>query len=268
MSSDRHARQSFLGPDSERVLGSALVGIVGLGGGGSHVAQQLVHVGVRHFVLYDPQTVEDSNLNRLVGGTAADARLEVPKVHVLGREILAVAPGACVEDRQVRWQAAPEDLRRCDIIVGCVDTFQERQEIEVCARRFLIPYIDIGLDVATVEREPPRMAGQVFLSMPGAPCLWCAGYLTKERLAREAENYGGAGGRPQVVWANGVLASTAVGIMVDLLTDWTQATRGPVYLSYDANDGRVTPHARSPYLPAACEHFPPDDVGTPGFRRP
>lgn len=267
MASERHARQSFLGPDSERVLGSAVVGIVGLGGGGSHVAQQLVHVGVRHFVLYDPQTVENSNLNRLVGGMAADANLEVPKVHVLGRVILAVAPEARVESRQVRWQEAPEALRRCDVVVGCVDTFQERQEIEVCARRFLIPYIDIGLDVAIVEGEPPRMAGQVFLSMPGRPCLWCAGYLREERLAREAENYGGAGGRPQVVWANGVLASTAVGIVVDLLTGWTRTARNAVYLSYDANDGTVTPHARLHYLPAACEHFQADDVGTPAFRK-
>jgi hypothetical protein len=267
MGSDRHARQSFLGPESERILGGCTVGIVGLGGGGSHVAQQLVHVGVRHFVLYDPDAVEDTNLNRLVGGTAADAVLAVPKVHALGRLILGVAPEARVDPFPKRWQDAPEPLRGCDVILGCVDTFQQRHELEVCARRFLIPYIDIGLDVVAADREPPRMGGQVFLSMPGYPCLWCAGFLTDERLAREAEKYGDTGGRPQVVWANGVLASSAVGILVDLLTNWTRSQCGTVFLSYDANLGTVTPHPRRPYLPAACEHYPPRSVGTPTLRK-
>jgi hypothetical protein len=36
----------------------------------------------------------------------------------------------------------------------------------------------------------------------------------------EAEKYGAAGSRPQVVWPNGVLASTAVGLAVQLLTPW------------------------------------------------
>ena len=168
MCSERHSRQSFLGPDSERTLADCTVGIVGLGGGGSHIAQQLAHVGVRDFVLRDPDTVEDSNLNRLVGGTAADALLDVPKVHALGRLILGVAPDARVEALQARWQNDPEALRRCDVFFGCVDSFAQRHELEVFARRSLIPYIDIGLDVVAVDGEPPQMGGQVFLSMPGA----------------------------------------------------------------------------------------------------
>ena len=62
-------RQSFLGATSEQKLAGLTMGLVGLGGGGSHVAQQLAHLGIGRFVLVDPDVVEETNLNRLVGGT-------------------------------------------------------------------------------------------------------------------------------------------------------------------------------------------------------
>src|SRR5207302_880104 len=60
--------------------------------------------------------------------------------------------------------------------------------------------------------------------------------------------YGAAGPRPQVVWSNGVLASTAVAVGIELLTNWAGEPERPVYLSYDANAGTVTPHIRLKYL--------------------
>jgi hypothetical protein len=50
------------------------------------------------------------------------------------------------------------------------------------------------------------------------------GFLTDELLTQEAARYGDAGGRPQVIWSNGVLCSAAVGIIVDLLTGWSGRT--------------------------------------------
>lgn len=47
------SRQSFLGPDADEILANARVTIVGLGGGGSHIAQQLAHLSVRHIRLID-----------------------------------------------------------------------------------------------------------------------------------------------------------------------------------------------------------------------
>src|SRR3546814_8494235 len=75
-------RQDFLGPDSDARLRAVTIGIVGLGGGGSHVVQQLAHLGIGCFVCVDPDIVEDSNLNRLVGATAADAENATPKADV------------------------------------------------------------------------------------------------------------------------------------------------------------------------------------------
>jgi threonine dehydrogenase-like Zn-dependent dehydrogenase len=243
------------------------VGVVGLGGGGSHIVQQLAHLGFQRYVVYDGDHVEESNLNRLVGATVVDARERTPKTEVAQRGVLGLQPGAEIVVRRCRWQDDPHALRGCDLIFGCVDSFDERRQLEVCARRYLIPYIDIGLDVHRVGDEPARMAGQVTLSMPGEPCLACLGFLTEDVLAREAARYGDAGPRPQVVWANGVLASTAVGLAVDLLTDWTGSTRAPVYLTYDANRGTAAVDVRLQYRPRTpCPHFPASQVGAPVLR--
>lgn len=266
MTSDMYSRQSFLGVDAQDTIGAATIGIVGLGGGGSHIVQQLAHLGVRRFCIYDPDTVELSNLNRLVGGTTLDALARRSKAAVARRVVDGLHTDAAVSALEVRWQVEPGPLRACDLIFGCLDTLSDRRELEVCARRFLIPYLDIGLGVTVVGDEPPRMTGQVVLSMPGSPCFRCLGFLSERGLAEEAAHYGDAGPRPQVVWANGVLASIAVGVGIELLTGWTRHAGRTVYLSYDGNNGTVTQHARLPYVGALeCSHFPSSEVGDPTF---
>ena len=267
-SDDRFSRQSFLGEDAERIVAQAVIGVAGLGGGGSHIVQQLAHIGFQNYVLYDGDEIEDSNLNRLVGGTSEDVAVSARKIGIAERTILRLWPRANVHAHPFRWQDRPEPIRGCDLVFGSVDGFQERSELEACARRYLIPLIDIGMDVHPPQSgEPPRMAGQVLLSMPGGPCMRCVRFLTDEMLSREAARYGAAGARPQVVWPNGVLASTAVGVAIDLLTDWTRSLRSTVFLSYDGNVGTVTPHPLLKYAKAPCPHYPVDAVGDPVFRR-
>jgi len=207
---DRYSRQSFLGPDAESVLAQAVIGIVGLGGGGTHVVQQLAHVGFQHYVLYDPDQIEATNLNRMVGATLADVRRHRSKVAIAHRVIQRVQPAAKITGIPSQWQDEPLPLRMCDIIIGCVDSVRTRRDLEAVTRRFLIPYLDIGLDVHVQPSasEPPRMAGQVALSMPSDRCLQCLGVIQERFLADESRRYGDAGSRPQVVWANGILAST------------------------------------------------------------
>ena len=202
----RHSRQDFLGEDAPRLLRLLKVGVIGLGGGGSHVVQQLAHVGFLRYVLFDADRIQDTNLNRLIGATQRDVDVEEFKVRIAERVIRGINPTAQVDYHPSRWQEAPEVLRGCDVIVGCVDGFAERRDLEASARRHLIPYLDIGLDVHQVGDAPPEMAGQIILSMPGHPCMQCLGFLSDKNLAKEAARYGDAGIRPQVVWANGVLA--------------------------------------------------------------
>ena len=110
--SGRLASQSFLGPESNSVMAAIEVGIAGLGGGGSHVAQQLAHVGVGTFVPVDHDIVEEKNLNRLVGATAEDAKAGAAKTAVAERMIKGVNPAALVTPRRMKWQEAAADLSR------------------------------------------------------------------------------------------------------------------------------------------------------------
>lgn len=228
------SRQSFLGPTSQNTLEGIKVGLVGGGGGGSHIAQQLAHIGVLDHVIADHDIVEEANLNRLVGATARDVKTEKPKVEILSRLIRRVSPTARIQALQGRWQDHQICFRDCSVIFGCVDSFAERDELERFCRRFLIVYIDIGMDVIAYP-EGNRIVGQVVQSFPGAHCLRCLGIINDHKLALEAKRYGAAGGRAQVVWSNGVLASTAISVFMRLVTDWGPK-RESVYLEYNGND--------------------------------
>src|SRR5262249_33716925 len=160
--------------------------------------QQLAHVGFLNYALFDSDFVDESNLNRLVGASEHDVADSRPKVEVARARVLSVRHNACVQLYPKRWQLCPEALRRCDLVVGCVDSFTERRELEASCRRYIIPYIDVGIDLHVAGDEPPVMGGQVILSMPGGPCMFCLGFLNDEMLSREAARYGAAGGRPQV----------------------------------------------------------------------
>ena len=259
-------RQSFLGPDSDAILDQATIGIVGLGGGGSHIAQQTAHMGIGGYVNADPDVIEDTNTNRLIGGTLADVAVSLPKVAIAERLIRGLQAKAKLMSVQGNWQDAVDDLKRCDVIIGAVDGFREREQLERFARRHLIPYIDIGMDVHNLGKKGYLVSGQVILSMPGAPCMRCCGFITNERLEQEAKRYGAAGSRPQVVWSNGVLASTAVGLLTQVLTPWYQDPPSFVFLDYDGNKGTITRNARMELLKHhVCPHHPPDETGDPLF---
>jgi hypothetical protein len=265
MSSERFQRQNFLGAHSEERLGQCRVGIVGLGGGGSHIAQQLAHIGVGGFVLVDEDVVEETNLNRLVGATAADALNASKKVEVAMRLIRGVNPAANITPLPQQWEAAPDALRDCDVIFGCVDGYAERDQLERLTRRFLIPYIDIGMDVHEFAGQF-LITGQAALSLPGRPCLWCMGLLTQALLERERSEYGRAGHRPQVIWPNGILASTAVGMFMQLVTPWHKAPASHMLLEYDGNTQTVIASNKLVILAQkTCKHFSPGDVGDPFF---
>lgn len=262
---DRHARQSFLGPQAPQALANCVVAVVGLGGGGSHIAQQLAHIGFLNVLLYDGDTAELSNLNRLIGASLHDVQNRASKVDIARRLMLSVNPHMKVEPFACNWQLAAQSIREADMIVSSVDSYAARQDIEATARRFLIPLVDIGMDVHLIDGRP-HISGQVILSLPGGPCMKCLGFLTEEKLQKEAEQYGAAGARPQVVWANGVLASIAVGLLVDLLTGWNGLPSGGEYLHFDGNTHLVSRSPRLEFAPKTCLHFPLDEVGDPVFQ--
>lgn len=254
---NRHSRQSFLGPNVESVAERSRVTIVGLCGGGSHVAQQLAHIGFGHFELVDNDAADDTNTNRMVGLTHEEAQREELKVNVVRQRILAINPKANVVIHPKRWEQVSGALKGSTVIFGCVDSYSVRDELERFARRYLIPYIDVGMDVHGADGNF-NISGQVILSLPDQPCMRCFGFITDERLAEEAQKYGKAGGKPQVVWPNGVLASTAVAKFMQLILPWRAAMAPPLFTEYDGNRLILQPSNKIAAVRSTCPHFAGD----------
>jgi molybdopterin-synthase adenylyltransferase len=262
-----HSRQSFLGDASKQILNSVRIGIVGLGGGGSHIAQQLAHIGVGTFIIVDPQTIdpEGTNLNRLVGATVEDVKNKTPKVAIASRLILGINPSAEILPRQSLWSEALNELRMCTVIFGCVDSFRARDELESFCRRNLIAYIDIGMDVGT-SVVGHFICGQAILSSPNTPCLRCVGMISNDKLTQEAKMYGDVGPRAQVIWPNALLASTTVALFMQLIVPWHNQPVESAYLELDGNSNTISPS----YLlkireTLPCTHYPIENVGDPFF---
>lgn len=254
------ARQSFLGAGSRIIIEKARIAVIGLCGGGSHVAQQLAHVGFRNLVLVDHDKADDTNLNRMVGLTAKDVEENALKTSVVGRTVSVINPEALPELHSCYWQECQDALKDCDAIFGCVDSFGQREQLERFCRRYHIAYVDVGMDVFGEDGEF-FISGQSIMSLPGHACMRCMGFLNEDVLAREAAKYGTAGGKPQVVWPNGTLASMAVGQFMGIFTAWHPRLVPPLYLDYDGNRSIVTPNKRLAFLKEeSCPHFQGSDA--------
>lgn len=161
------------------------------------------------------------------------------------------------------WQQRSDLLKDCDVVFACLDSLIARNELESLARRYLIPLIDIGMDVHAIDGEF-IIAGQVAVSVPDGRCLRCLGLLNESDMTAEAEQYGAAGSQPQVVWPNGILASTAVGCFMQMTTPWHSCRAVSVLLEYDGNLQTLQPSSKLPYLPAQCPHYADiDNLGDP-----
>jgi hypothetical protein len=258
MSADRYSIQSFLGADFEEFMACCTLGISGLGGCGSQVVQQLAHIGFKNYVLYDDEVDQEAILDRSIATTVVDTFAKTPKLQLAKMMIYGIQPHANVRGFPCSWQEYPEPMRDCQIVFGCADGYKERQDLEIACRRYLMHYIDVGMDLRGTDR--PVIRGRVILSSPGGLCMKCMGFLDDQTLAQEARY--GTVERSQVIWPNGVLASTAVGLAVDLITNWTRKQRSHAYLVYDGNEGTVKESATLRQLnTVACPHFDASEIG-------
>lgn len=201
-----------------------------------------------------------------MGATLADAKTKQPKTTVAQRIVQSLHPKAELDSIPKKWEDKLDKLKGCDLIFSCVDTFAGRRDIEAFCRRYLIPLIDIGMTVKNHNVYNSEIYGQVQLSMPGANCLHCTGFLTEELLALEAQKYGDAGPQPQVVWPNAILASAAVGMAVELLTDWSKT--GPD-IKLDYRGSTMTLAKANACLALEnnlCAHYPIRAIGDVDIR--
>lgn len=226
MNDGRYSRnEALFGVQGQAKISQTRVAVVGLGGLGSHVVQQLAYLGVRGYALIDHDVVTESSLNRLIGAGEADIAARSSKVAVAKRMILTVQPGASVEFAQVKVeeQEVPPMIASVDVVFGCFDRDLPRLRLtELCAR-LAKPYFDLASDTGE-DQGKPTYGGRVVVC-DGTRCLFCLQLLDQQEMAldtmapehRQAHDriYGvqrTALGRtgPSVVSVNGVVASLAV----------------------------------------------------------
>lgn len=252
------SRISFLGERGLRALHDGRVSVVGVGGGGSHAAQQLAHLAVGHVFLVDGDRLEASNVNRVVSVTYNDvgkkkARILALRLRGLGGRVIPIVERA--EAPQAR--AAIESS---DLVIGALDSYRARHNLEKLCRAALVPYVDIGLRIITHDGTVRAVGGQVVTSLPGGPCLQCVHVVTDESLAADREEYVAGAPEQQVISMNGILASQAVNTVVALMTDYGGRHRPPTYIAYD---GLRHEFRRHPVFPesAICPHYDVEDAG-------
>ena len=246
---DRQVRA--LTREGQAVLRSLRVGVVGAGGLGSHVIQQLVHLGIGEIDVVDPDRVARSNLSRLVGATRFDAWLRRPKTHV-ARRLARRVGGSTTQIREIRESvvdAGPaRQLLDCDVVVGCTDNHWSRTVLNTIAFQYYVPVLDLGVEL----QQGGAIGGRVAWLAPGAACLWCTNILNAERVrveqlpeaiaeAEQARGYiqGIDEPAPAVVSINGVIASLAVTELLARVTRFAGSEARPNLLLYRARDGVV-----------------------------
>lgn len=242
---ERFSRQMLaFGKEGQRRIAGVKVGIVGLGGIGSFVAQMLAYLGVQEFVLVDDDTVEESNLNRLIGATVEDSENRTAKVEVVRRVISSINPAAGVTKLFTNLcsdEAIDSLCQIPEIIFACVDNDSARLILTELAAAYNKILIDSGTEIIN-NAEYQEFGGRVIVARPGDFCLLCADQIDlgiaqqelesdQEKIYREALGYG-LGEKildPSVISLNGIIAGLAVTEFLMLVTGLREPNRRVTY---------------------------------------
>lgn len=234
---DRQVRA--FGAAGQALLGRLRVAIVGLGGTGSLIAQQLVHLGIRDFVLIDPDTLDQTNLNRVVNTTPAD--VGAPKVELAARYIFSVAKDATVKviPGDIIRVAVARELTTADVIFGCTDSHGSRAVLQQISYQYLIPCIDMGTVLVATGGKISHISGRVQLLSPGLACFTCGGLLNSEEVRRDmltaferqADPYidGAREPAPAVISINSTVASIATTMLLSVAAGTPMKARHVLY---------------------------------------
>lgn len=245
-----HERQMrAFGEPGQRILQSLRVGVVGAGGTGSVLLQQLAYLGVLDFTVVEPDVVETTNLNRLVGAGSGDVGRR--KLEVAARTIRHINPHARVASlqRDVADADVPAHLSGLDFLFVCTDSHASRAVVGQLAYQHLIPTIDMGVSITVGPAGVSHITGRVQMLAPGLPCLTCTGAIDGEQIRREllspaqraADPYvQGAVTEPQpaVVSLNSTMSSLAVTMFLGAVTPVPAGAR---FQLYDGVRGTVRP---------------------------
>lgn len=215
----------------QQMLRQMHVGVVGNGGTGSAVAEQLTRLGVQALTLVDPDRLSLSNVTRVYGSTPAD--IGRPKSEVLGDHLTRVDPQVDVRivNSSLNRLETAKALRSCDIVFGCTDDNAGRLILSRMPTYLMLPVIDCGVLLTSKgDGAIQGIDGRVTTVVPASACLVCRDRIdlqrasaefmtTEERTKREDEGYAPALGprEPAVVTFTTMVASMAVSEMLERL---------------------------------------------------
>jgi ThiF family len=226
---DNYERQvRMFGKRGQEQITNCRVGIIGLGGIGSLVAEYLARLGVRKFCLIDDDRVEASNLSRIAGASSADAKSGTAKVKVARRLILQGNEAADVQmiEDDVAKESVAQALTSCDYLFLAADSMRARLVFNALVHQYLIPGVQLG---SKIRSDPAGALVEVMSAnrpvRPGIGCLWCNQLIDPNQLAKEAKTdeerkaqaYGVEEPNPSVISLNAVSAAHAVN---DFLLDY------------------------------------------------
>jgi molybdopterin/thiamine biosynthesis adenylyltransferase len=219
------------GPGIQNILGDLRIAIVGAGGTGSAIAEQLVRLGVRHLLLVDADNLSASNVTRVYGSTPRDVGR--PKVDVLRRHLLSIAPDleCSTITQMLTLRSVAQAVAGSDLVFGCTDDNAGRLVLSRLSTYFLLPVIDVGVLLSSdATGELNGIDGRVTTLAPGEACLVCRNRVDLARASAELktpeerkrlvdEGYAPALGQtePAVVAFTTAVAAAAVNELLDRL---------------------------------------------------
>lgn len=252
---DRQVRA--FGQAFQRELGLLRVGIVGVGAIGGAMVEYLSRLGVREWVLVDPDVVELSNLNRLVNASTTDAQKQRPKVNVARSTIRQCAPRAYVRALHIDVfdPEAQHALKSCDLLIAATDNHSSRMALNRLAVQYLIPLVHLGFNInaaiepTTQEHVITDVSGEFAIPDLGRWCLQCAGIVDPQqagwelaspaqRMALRQRGYVTDTPAPAVHHLDGLIAALATTEIHNLVHAFKPQQR---YLVYDALKPELVP---------------------------
>ncbi len=171
------------------------VGVVGAGSVGAMVAEALARMGVAHISLFDFDSVEVENLDRLLHAKREDALLRRAKVTVLAKALRQSATARPFQVDTYEWSIAEasgfQAALDCDVLFSCVDRHWPRSVLNFIAYAHLIPVIDGGIRLVINKNGYGLKRGDMraHVIAPSHKCMECLGQYDPGQVATERDGY-------------------------------------------------------------------------------
>ena len=174
------------GIEIQQLLRRLHIGIVGAGGTGSAVAEQLTRLGVGRLTIIDHDCFDDSNVNRVYGSRVGDK--DIPKVTIVERHAEQIGLGTQVIPikEHLGLKSVATRLRDCDLVFGCTDDQWGRSLLSRLAIYYIIPIIDLGVIIDPEGETIRAVTGRITILQPGYACLYCRKRINAEGVSAES----------------------------------------------------------------------------------